>query len=239
MAAMTLQPRDIDAIQDVATLAEPVRRALYEHVVGQLGGVGREAAAGAVGISRALAAFHLDRLVDAGLLSADYRRLGERRGPGAGRPSKIYRRADRELAVSLPERHDERAGELLLEAVAREREDGTHRKAPWPTFDGRGACVSATKRVGGRDHDRAARPARSAARLGTRSTPPTRRSYRPRGLPSISRVLDGLRAGDVSILIDRSEGPRRLASPRRRAGHVLGSNGAAPAPESAPPQRSW
>ena len=124
MPAMTLQPRDIDAIQDVATLAEPVRRALYEQVVGRPDGVSREAAAGAVGISRALAAFHLDRLVEAGLLVADYRRLGERRGPGAGRPSKIYRRADREVAVSLPERHYERAGELLLEAVARAREDG-------------------------------------------------------------------------------------------------------------------
>jgi predicted ArsR family transcriptional regulator len=125
MIAMTLQPHDIAAIQDVATLAEPIRRALYEYVVGQPSGVSREAAASAVGISRALAAFHLDRLVEAGLLAADYRRLGERRGPGAGRPSKIYRRAERELALSLPERHYERAGELLVEAIARQGEDGS------------------------------------------------------------------------------------------------------------------
>ena len=150
MLSMTLQPRDIDAIQDVATLAEPVRRALYEHVVGHPGGVSREVAAGAVGISRALAAFHLDRLVEAGLLAADYRRLGERRGPGAGRPSKIYRRADRELAVSLPERHYERAGELLLEAVARQREDGTAAE---------GALAAASREAGMRLGDEARRRA--------------------------------------------------------------------------------
>jgi len=150
MLAMTLQPRDIAAIQDVATLAEPVRRALYEHVVGQADGVSREAAAGAVGISRALAAFHLDRLVEAGLLAADYRRLGERRGPGAGRPSKIYRRAERELAVSLPERHYERAGELLLEAVARQREDGTTAE---------GALADASREAGMRLGDEARRRA--------------------------------------------------------------------------------
>jgi predicted ArsR family transcriptional regulator len=147
---MTLQPRDIGAIHDVATLAEPMRRALYEHVVGQPGGVGREAAAGAVGISRALAAFHLDRLVEAGLLAVDYRRLGERRGPGAGRPSKIYRRAERELAVSLPERHYERAGELLLEAVARQREDGTAAD---------GALAAASREAGMRLGDEARRRA--------------------------------------------------------------------------------
>lgn len=150
MLSMTLQPRDIAAIQDVATLAEPVRRALYEHVAGQPGGVSREAAAGAVGISRALAAFHLDRLVEAGLLTADYRRLGERRGPGAGRPSKVYRRAERELAVSLPERHYERAGELLLEAVARQRENGSAVE---------GALADASREAGMRLGDEARRRA--------------------------------------------------------------------------------
>jgi predicted ArsR family transcriptional regulator len=121
---MTVQQRDIEAIKDLGTLAEPVRLAIYQHVIVQPDGAGREAVANAVGISRALAAFHLDRLVEAGLLVPGFRRLNDRRGPGAGRPSKIYRRASREVAISLPRRHYERAGRLLLDAISRQRRDG-------------------------------------------------------------------------------------------------------------------
>ena len=121
---MTLRPEDLESIRDVATLAEPVRQAIYQHVAGQPEGVSREAAASALAISRALAAFHLDRLVDAGLLVADFRRLNDRRGPGAGRPSKVYRRSGRDVAISLPQRHYERAGRLLLDAITRQARDG-------------------------------------------------------------------------------------------------------------------
>jgi predicted ArsR family transcriptional regulator len=109
-----------DAIQDVATLAEPVRRALYDHVAAARQPVGRDAAAAAVGISRALAAFHLDRLVDAGLLAVTYRRLSGRTGPGAGRPAKLYHRSDREVHVSLPARRYELAASLFAEALSGE-----------------------------------------------------------------------------------------------------------------------
>ena len=105
------------AIEGVAALADPVRRRLYRFVVSQRDGAGREAAAAGTGVSRALAAFHLDRLVAEGLLDVEFRRLGERRGPGAGRPAKIYRRAEREVAISLPERHYEVAAELLASAM--------------------------------------------------------------------------------------------------------------------------
>jgi predicted ArsR family transcriptional regulator len=91
-------------IEAVALLDEPVRRRLYEHVASAGRAVSRDEAAGATEVSRALAAFHLDRLVDAGLLVAEYRRLSGRTGPGAGRPAKLYRRAPGEVAVSLPER---------------------------------------------------------------------------------------------------------------------------------------
>ena len=60
--------------------------------------VGRDEAAAAVGVTRALAAFHLDRLVRDGLLIPEYRRLTGRTGPGAGRPAKLYRRAPRDVA---------------------------------------------------------------------------------------------------------------------------------------------
>ena len=106
--------RDLAAI---GLLQDPVRRALYGHVVAAGGEVSRNQAAEAVGVQRGLAAFHLDKLVEAGLLEASFRRLGERRGPGAGRPAKLYRRAAGEVAASLPPRTYETAAHLLAETV--------------------------------------------------------------------------------------------------------------------------
>jgi predicted ArsR family transcriptional regulator len=108
----------------VGALQDPVRRSLYRYVVGQPGDVSRDEAAGAVGIQRPLAAFHLDKLVEAGLLEVTYRRLTGRTGPGAGRPAKLYRRASAEYAVSLPPRQYDLAAELLAEAV----EEGGNRR---------------------------------------------------------------------------------------------------------------
>lgn len=100
-------------------LADPVRRGLYRHVTGTPDEVGRDAAAEAVGVSRSLAAFHLDKLVEAGLLEVSFRRLSGRSGPGAGRPSKLYRRAEGEHAVSVPPRSYDTASKLLAEVVER------------------------------------------------------------------------------------------------------------------------
>lgn len=105
---------DIDAI---ALLDEPVRRALYEWVVRQARPVGRDEAATATGVSRALAAFHLDRLATGGLLTTGFRRLSGKTGPGAGRPSKLYMRSDRDISVSLPERRYDIAAELMADAL--------------------------------------------------------------------------------------------------------------------------
>jgi predicted ArsR family transcriptional regulator len=105
---------DVDA---VALLAEPVRGALYEWVSSAGEAVSRDEAAAALAITRALAAFHLDRLVGAGLLVAEFRRLSGRSGPGAGRPSKLYRRAARDVAVSLPGRRYEIPARLFAETI--------------------------------------------------------------------------------------------------------------------------
>ncbi|HVM01601.1 MAG TPA: hypothetical protein VM263_02945 [Acidimicrobiales bacterium] len=79
--------------------------------------VGREEAACAVGVDRSLAAFHLDKLVERGLLEATYRRLSGRTGPGSGRPSKLYRRSARQHELTLPPRRYELAARLLVEGV--------------------------------------------------------------------------------------------------------------------------
>jgi predicted ArsR family transcriptional regulator len=79
--------------------------------------VSREDAARAVGISRPLAAYHLDKLIDDGLLEARYQRRGGRRGPGAGRPAKHYVRAAGHIELSLPTRDYAALAELLAGAV--------------------------------------------------------------------------------------------------------------------------
>ncbi len=106
-----------DPISTVAALDEPTRRGLYDYVARAPGPVGRDEASAALGVSRPTAAFHLDRLVEEGLLDAVHKRLTGRTGPGAGRPSKLYLRANRQVEVSLPQRCYELAGELLAAAV--------------------------------------------------------------------------------------------------------------------------
>jgi predicted ArsR family transcriptional regulator len=101
----------------VCGLDDPVRRRLYEYVSRRGVPVSRDEAAAAAGIGRPLAAYHLDKLVSLGLLMADYRRMGGRRGPGAGRPAKVYARSQTEFVVSLPPREYELAASLLAQGV--------------------------------------------------------------------------------------------------------------------------
>lgn len=113
-----------DQVAGVAALAEPARRDLYLFISREPAPVSREQAATAVGLPLHTAKFHLERLVDEGLLDVEFRRLTGRTGPGAGRPSKLYRRSSRELAVSLPERRYDLAGEVLASAVEVSAGDG-------------------------------------------------------------------------------------------------------------------
>jgi predicted ArsR family transcriptional regulator len=106
--------RDVGAL---AALGEPARRALYAYVCAQERPVSRDEAADATGMKRATAAFHLERLVEDGLLEAGFARLSGRTGPGAGRTAKLYSRAHRQIEVSLPPRRYEIAGEVLACAV--------------------------------------------------------------------------------------------------------------------------
>ena len=101
----------------IAALAEPLRRQLYDVVAGSREAVSREQAAQQVGVPGHTAKFHLDKLVEEGLLDVEYRRLTGRTGPGSGRPAKLYRRADRELAVSLPARQYDLLSRILASAV--------------------------------------------------------------------------------------------------------------------------
>ena len=104
-------------LASLSSLDDPVRRRLYEVVRERAEPVGRDEAAAAAGVGRALAVYHLDKLVEAGLLAASYQRPPGRSGPGAGRPAKLYVRSDREFAVTVPPREYELAARLLVQAV--------------------------------------------------------------------------------------------------------------------------
>jgi predicted ArsR family transcriptional regulator len=114
-----------DAVMAISALGEPTRRALYEYVSAAGTWVGRDEAADALDLERATAAHHLDRLAADGLLEVDFQRTSGKQGPGAGRPAKVYRRAGREFAATLPPRDYELAGRVLAEAVDRSRTEGT------------------------------------------------------------------------------------------------------------------
>lgn len=105
-------------VTGVAALAEPVRRDLFDFVVAARTAVSRDQAAEGLQIPTHTAKFHLDRLVEEGLLEVEFRRLTGRTGPGSGRPAKLYRRTDREITVSLPERHYDLLSRILAKAVA-------------------------------------------------------------------------------------------------------------------------
>jgi predicted ArsR family transcriptional regulator len=104
-------------VAGVAALGDPVRRDLYLYVSAQPAPVSRDQASDALGIARHTAKFHLDKLAEEGLLDISFKRLSERRGPGAGRPTKLYARSSRQLSVILPERQYDVAGHLLATAI--------------------------------------------------------------------------------------------------------------------------
>lgn len=113
-------------IETFAVLGDPLRRSLYLYVTSQEKEISRGEAARALDISKALAAFHLDKLAEAGLLDVTFRRISGRTGPGAGRPSKLYRRSSRELEISFPPRRYDLAAKLLASAA---RQSGTSQTA--------------------------------------------------------------------------------------------------------------
>ena len=133
---MSLSPGGPD-LASLSSLDDPVRRRLYEVVTRQSGPVSRDEAASAAGIGRALAVYHLDKLVESGLLTASYSRPPGRSGPGAGRPAKLYARSGREFAGTVPPREYELAARLLVQAVETD-----------PTERSRAALAGAARRLG-------------------------------------------------------------------------------------------
>ena len=133
-----------DAVAGLSSLDEPLRRRLYDYVCEQAAPVSREQASAAADIGRTLAAYHLDKLAQAGLLSTHYQRPQGALGPRPGRPAKLYRRSEREFSVSVPPRDYELLANLLVQSVRRDP-TGTVRNAMGEAAEqaGRDAAVTA------------------------------------------------------------------------------------------------
>jgi predicted ArsR family transcriptional regulator len=117
----------MDPLQALSSLGDATRRRVYEHVARQPGPVSRDQVAAEAGIGRTLAAYHLDRLAAEGLVTVAFERRSGRTGPGAGRPAKVYTRAEDEIAVSVPPRDYHLAARLLADAAADDTSGDTRR----------------------------------------------------------------------------------------------------------------
>ena len=118
-------------------LAEPTRRQVYDTVRRSAIPMTREAVAQAVDIGVRLAAFHLDRLATAGLLTVDFARPEGRRGPGAGRPAKRYSAAHRDVEVAVPPRRYHLVARILAAAVSTAPDDAGTRALGIADAEGR------------------------------------------------------------------------------------------------------
>jgi predicted ArsR family transcriptional regulator len=114
---MTLESLET-TLKRLLSLGDETRRRIYAFVAGQSGAVSRDDVSRATAVSRPLAAYHLDRLLADGLVSATYQRPQGRTGPGAGRPAKLYARSGAPLEISLPRRDYELLASIMADALS-------------------------------------------------------------------------------------------------------------------------
>jgi len=225
-----------DKLEQLTSLAIPVRRDLYEFVIRQDHEVSRDEASKALGVSRALTAFHLDRLVADGLLDAIYRRAPGRGGPGAGRPTKLYKRSIQPVEFTAPPQNYSLLAGIFAASVGSKRsneaaDEGARRK-------GLQIGTEARKRAGKAPTDRALvarldevlrengfEPVRKGNELRLRNCPfdAIANVYRDlvcgMNLAMQRGVLEGLRAHRIEATFEPTPGACcvsfRIGSPRR------------------------
>ncbi|MFC5911786.1 helix-turn-helix transcriptional regulator [Streptacidiphilus monticola] len=147
----------MDGIESVSALSDLSRRGMFAFIRRSDHPVTRDEAAASMGISRKLAAFHLDKLVDAGLLRARYGTPGAPRR--VGRQPKVYEPTDTQITVSIPDRRHELLADLLLEGMLNESGERTAAQAATDAAAARG------RRLGELERERS-RPGRLGAERG-------------------------------------------------------------------------
>jgi predicted ArsR family transcriptional regulator len=226
--------RGRQAIAAIGLLADELRQRLYRFVASQPGPVTRDQAAAAVGISRKLAAFHLDKLAAAGLLEVATPDPASRR-PGPGRAPKAYQPAVAEVAVSVPQRRYDLLGDVLAQAIIADGPASTARHAAQQLAHNRGQALGerlqAERRLGRLGPERALTvisellaacgyaPARAPTplQLVLRNCPFQQLARRaPELVCELNRqFLAGLLAGLRTRRIDAVLQPDAVAHPRR------------------------
>jgi predicted ArsR family transcriptional regulator len=116
-----------DSLAAAAVLADDLRRRMYAFIRRADGPVTRDEVAAEAGISRKLAAFHLDKLAAAGLLRTSFARPGGLRR--AGRSPKRYEPAQVDLQVSIPPREHTLLADILVSAMLATPGDGASQAA--------------------------------------------------------------------------------------------------------------
>jgi predicted ArsR family transcriptional regulator len=153
-------PRGLEpdaTIKAVSALNDESRRRMFEFCRRAGRAISRDEAAAEVGISRKLAAFHLEKLVEAGLLRAHYEQAGRLRK--VGRAPKLYEPVESDLRVSIPPRQPDLLAEILLDGVlSHDRSDD----AASPLESARRAAFRRGERVGEQERSRS-RPGRLSA----------------------------------------------------------------------------
>lgn len=133
-----------EAIAAVAALDNNLRRGMYEFIRAAYHPVTREQAAQAVGISTKLAAFHLDKLVRAGLLRSHYPRTSGL--SKVGRTAKAYEPVDLDIRISLPERQHDVLAAILVDALVTQKATEPTREAVVRVARKRGRELAAAAR---------------------------------------------------------------------------------------------
>lgn len=220
---MTADP----AIRAIAALDDDLRWGMYEFIRAARRPVTRDEAAAAVGISRKLAAFHLDKLVDAGALRAHYQHVGGVRR--VGRVPKVYEPSAADIRVSIPERSHEMLAGILMDAVVSEASGESARDAARRVARQRGERIGVAERERARPGRLGAERALSLAStlLAQRGFEPARESpgcLRLRNCPFhpltgaapelvcglnhafISGIMNGLQASGVDAVLDPRAG---------------------------------
>lgn len=123
-----LKPSNLNADQSlraVASLGDPVRKRLFQLVRDSAHALSRDDCAATLGLPKSTIRAQLDRLVEEKLLAVQFRKIGERTGPGSGRPTKLYTAVQSEVSASVPPRHYDLAAGLLAAAVQRSIDHGS------------------------------------------------------------------------------------------------------------------
>ena len=127
--------RGLKGAAAVGALGDDLRGRMYSFIRAQGRPVSRDEAAEHVGISRKLAAFHLDKLEERGLLVSHYARPPGRTGRGAGRSSKLYEPSDLEIDITIPERRYDIVGDIMVAALEQDAPESPREVAKRVAFE--------------------------------------------------------------------------------------------------------